>query len=150
MGTIPAAFSFPQAARNCAAVVYGERGANRKSGIAGGGLHEHFLKGGRVEDLSIRDAIERHASGQAQSFLSAALREPVPASDQNFLESGLHARGKIVVPCGERLFRLARRTQAFLEIGRKEAAEHGRAIGLAPAHFGALALMCEIVESQPE
>ena len=40
--------------------------------------------------------------------------------------------------------------ETFFEIRGKEAAKYGSAIGFAPAHFRALALMREIFQAEPE
>ena len=72
-----------------------ERRAERAAGIAGRGRHEHALEAGLREDARIGDAVQRHASAEAEIRQLRFLLQRARDVHERVLEHALHAGGAV-------------------------------------------------------
>src|ERR1700730_14607519 len=101
----------------------------------------------RVKDFSVGDAIESHATGEADGLKACGFAELAQHSQINFFEAGLQRRSEITVALLERLIGTAHRSELPRQFRREQFAESGSFVGLRPTHFGSSAMVDEVVEA---
>ena len=82
-------------------MIGGERGAKSTSGITSRRLDPNFFKVAVSQNPPIRDAVKRHASREAQIFLSGLCRQSSRHAQYYLFQYNLHRCGKVHVPLRE-------------------------------------------------
>src|SRR6202041_1069092 len=90
---------FTRASENL--MIYYECRADREARVTRRGLDVNAFERRRIEDAPVGHAVKGNAPGKAQVFFTSLGSQRAPVRRQDFFESRLHARGKIVMALGQ-------------------------------------------------
>src|SRR5712692_10230913 len=100
-------------------------------------MNVDLLEWRRIEDFTVRHAIESHATGKTYGLEPGSLAKLLQHAEINLFEPRLQRTGEIAVPLLQGFFGRANRSQALRHFIRKQFAERRRLIGFGPGHLRA-------------
>src|ERR1700730_15607696 len=111
-------------------------------------MNVDLLKTGGVKNFSVGDAIESHATSEADGLKAGGFGELAQHPEINFFEAGLQRGSEITVTLFERLIRTAHRSELASQFRREQFAQSGGLVGFGPTHFGPGAVVGGVVEAE--
>src|ERR1700675_1042353 len=113
-------------------------------------MHVDLLKAGGIKNFTVGNAIESHPTSEEDGLHAWGVGEFAQHPEINFFEAGLQRGGEITVTLFKRLIGTAHGSEVASQFGREQFAESGGFGGFRPAHFGAGAMVDEVVEAETE
>src|ERR1700730_110430 len=125
-----------------------KRRAHRQAAIPRSGMNVDLLKTGGVKNFSVGDAIDRHATSEADGLHACCFGELAQHPEVNLFEAGLKRGSEITVALLKRLIGPAHRSELASQFRREQFSESGSFVGFCPAHFRSGAMVGEVVEPE--
>ncbi len=125
-----------------------ERGAQRRAGVARGGLDEDLLDVGALEELAVGERVQGAAARERQPPAAARRQRAADEGEEALLVDLLQRRRHVAVPLLELVARLPARPEQRLELGREQNAQLWRAV--LPRHLHAGVEVAEVTQVETE